>query len=67
MSGKPSLRERLQTVSETVNAILGVPDYERYVRDYEASHPGEKAPMTRAEFEKDRLHERFIKPGNKCV
>jgi uncharacterized short protein YbdD (DUF466 family) len=63
---RPTLRERLASISKAVNGALGVPDYERYLHDFRARYPGE-TPLTKAEFEKDRLHERYIKPGNRCV
>jgi uncharacterized short protein YbdD (DUF466 family) len=63
---RPTLRDRLASISKAVNGALGVPDYERYLHDFRARHPGD-TPLTMAQFEKDRLHDRYIKPGNRCL
>lgn len=57
---------RLASISRAVNGMFGVPDYDRYVREFSARYPDQK-PMTREEFEKDRLHNRYGKPGNRCL
>ena len=58
--------ERLAHISRTVNGMFGVPDYDRYVQQFSARYPDQK-PLTREEFEKDRMHDRYIKPGNRCL
>ena len=63
---KPGLLKRLGEIAKAVNGVFGVPDYDRYVREFSARYP-DQTPMTREEFEKDRLHDRYIKPGNRCV
>jgi uncharacterized short protein YbdD (DUF466 family) len=60
------LRARLAKISKAVNGAFGVPDYDRYLRDFSARYP-EQTPLTREEFEKDRLHDRYVKPGNRCL
>ena len=47
-----------------IRAILGVPDYQRYLAHVQAAHPGEK-PMSEKEFFRHRLEAR-AKPGSRC-
>ena len=48
-----------------LRTIIGVPDYQRYLRHMEAHHPGclVKSP---AEFAKERLDARYSRPGSRC-
>lgn len=52
-------------LGELARAILGVPDYERYLAHMAVHHPG-CAVMTRAEFARERLEARYSRPGAKC-
>ena len=52
-------------VRAVLHAVLGVPDYERYVRHLRAHHP-ECAVPTRREFERERLVARYERPGSRC-
>jgi uncharacterized short protein YbdD (DUF466 family) len=61
-----SLLQRLQGIARALNGMFGIPDYDRYVREFSARYPDE-TPLTREEFEKDRLHNRYVKPGNRCL
>ena len=45
--------------------VIGVPDYERYVAHVREFHP-ERDPMTRAEFERTRLEDKYSRPGQRC-
>lgn len=45
--------------------VIGAPDYERYVAHVRACHP-DRTPMTRPEFERERLASRYDKPGSRC-
>jgi uncharacterized short protein YbdD (DUF466 family) len=45
--------------------MLGAPDYERYVAHIEDAHPG-CTPLSKAEFERDRLEARYTRPGSRC-
>jgi uncharacterized short protein YbdD (DUF466 family) len=60
-----ALAERLRRMAKIVRRIVGVPDYEGYVAHVQACHPG-RAPMTRAEFERSRLEDRYSRPGSRC-
>jgi uncharacterized short protein YbdD (DUF466 family) len=55
----------LQTVATVLRALVGAPDYERYVAHMQASHP-QCAPMTRDEFARERLSARYDRPGSRC-
>lgn len=57
--------ERLRRVAKVVRRIIGVPDYDVYVQHVATCHPGQ-TPMTRAEFEKSRLEDRYSRPGQRC-
>ena len=59
------LRARLKRIAKAVNGAFGVPDYDRYLTDFSTRHP-DQTPLTREEFVKDRLHNRYEKPGNRC-
>jgi uncharacterized short protein YbdD (DUF466 family) len=48
-----------------LRAVAGVPDYERYVTHMRARHPGETV-LSRDEFARRRLTERYERPGSKC-
>ncbi len=55
----------VDSVARTLRAIIGVPDYERYVEHCRAHHP-ECAPMTLKQFAKERFDSRYNKPGTRC-
>jgi uncharacterized short protein YbdD (DUF466 family) len=49
----------------TLHAIAGVPDYDSYLAHVLEHHP-DRTPMTRDEFVRDRLENRYNRPGNRC-
>lgn len=55
----------VDSVARTLRAIIGVPDYERYVEHCRAHHP-EMTPMTRDEFGRDLLDRKYGRPGSRC-
>ncbi|MCU0625749.1 MAG: YbdD/YjiX family protein [Gemmatimonadaceae bacterium] len=59
------MRARLLALARLVRTIIGVPDYERYLRHMRARHPGCRI-MTRAEFAAARLEARYSRPGSRC-
>jgi uncharacterized short protein YbdD (DUF466 family) len=59
------LSRRLARTGEVLRAVAGVPDYERYLSHMRAHHPG-TAPLTRDDFARTRMAERYEKPGSKC-
>lgn len=48
-----------------LRAVLGVPNYDRYLEHMRRTHPGE-VPLARAGFEQQRLLDRYSKPGSRC-
>lgn len=59
------VRETLRSAARILRRIVGVPDYDTYVAHVRLAHPGVE-PMTRAEFEQSRLHDRYSRPGQRC-
>jgi uncharacterized short protein YbdD (DUF466 family) len=55
----------MSSIARGLRAVLGVPDYSKYVEHMRDSHPG-CAAMTRDEFYRDRFNARYSKPGAKC-
>jgi uncharacterized short protein YbdD (DUF466 family) len=55
----------LSSIARGLRAMLGAPDYERYVAHMCAAHPG-RQPMSREEFQCERLESRYNKPGSRC-
>ena len=53
------------TVLAVLRAIVGAPDYERYLAHMRSAHP-EATPLTRAEFVADRIACRYDRPGARC-
>jgi len=62
----PRFAEVARRVRETARLMVGVPDYDAYVRHVLAKHPG-RVPMTYAEFFRERQEARFAAGRNgKC-
>jgi uncharacterized short protein YbdD (DUF466 family) len=57
--------EALRRAAEVVRRIVGVPDYDRYLAHVRSCHPGTE-PMSRAEFERSRLEDKYSRPGQRC-
>jgi uncharacterized short protein YbdD (DUF466 family) len=60
-----SARDRLERAACVVRRIIGVPDYERYVAPVREHHPGTE-PLTEQEFIRQRLADRYSRPGTRC-
>jgi uncharacterized short protein YbdD (DUF466 family) len=58
-------RSTLDRIAAVVRRVIGVPDYERYVEHMCARHPEEQL-LTRDAFMRQRLHDRYSKPGARC-
>lgn len=70
MSAAPSpatrpLLARLHAALGIVRRIIGAPDYETYVAHVRSCHP-DRAPLTRDEFVRQRLEDRYSRPGARC-
>lgn len=58
-------RERVERAACVVRRIIGVPDYDRYVAHVRARHPGTE-PLAYEEFVRQRLADRYNRPGTRC-
>ena len=51
--------------ASAVRAVLGFPDYDRYLTHMRSSHPGDRV-MSETEFRHTRLNERYNRAGSRC-
>ena len=58
-------RTRLDRIATVVRRIIGVPDYDRYVAHAQRWHPDQPL-MSRDEFMRQRLVDRYSRPGARC-
>jgi uncharacterized short protein YbdD (DUF466 family) len=59
------LLDAARALARAVPAVVGAPDYERYVAFLREADPGCPVP-DRAEFERERLAARYARPGARC-
>ena len=64
-SALDALRRLTGDVGRVLRAIIGAPDYERYLAHAAARHP-DCQPLTRDEFARQRLESRYSRPGSRC-
>ena len=57
-----AMRSRIVAIAR---ALLGVPDYERYLAHHDSHHP-ESLPLSRAEFFALRQSARFGRGASRC-
>lgn len=55
----------LSRIAGIIRRIIGVPDYEHYLAHVESCHPDQR-PLTRDEFIRQRLDDRYSQPGARC-
>jgi uncharacterized short protein YbdD (DUF466 family) len=55
----------LAAFMRALRIMIGVPRYDAY-RAHLGTHHPEVQPMSRAEFERERLEARYSRPGGKC-
>ena len=48
-----------------IKAVLGVPDYERYLAHMRTAHPGDRV-MSETEFRHTRMNDRYNRAGSRC-
>jgi uncharacterized short protein YbdD (DUF466 family) len=60
-----SAKDRIERAACVLRRIIGVPDYDRYVAHVNAHHPGAQ-PMSRDEFVKQRMIDKYSRPGGRC-
>lgn len=65
MNWASDILARLARATRTLNRIIGAPDYESYVSHTRVCHP-ETEPMSRDEFVRQRLEDRYSRPGARC-
>ena len=56
---------RLAELGRAIRLVLGAPDYERYLAHVRETDP-EREPLTRDEFVRERMDNRYSKPGARC-
>ncbi|MEO8194863.1 MAG: YbdD/YjiX family protein [Gemmatimonadales bacterium] len=59
------LEVALAGIARAMRAMLGAPDYERYVAHVRHSH-ADREPLSREQFMKERLESRYSRPGARC-
>ena len=52
-------------IAAVLRAMIGVPDYERYVAHMRTAHPG-AVPLAREQFWRACQEDRYSRPGNRC-
>lgn len=52
-------------IARGLRAILGAPDYDRYLSHLRSAHP-EALPMSQKQFVKERMESRYSRPGSRC-
>ena len=60
-----SFRARAQRLIAIVRRIIGVPDYQVYVSHMQRHHPT-CTPMDERTFERERLADKYSRPGSRC-
>lgn len=58
-------KSRVERAACVVRRVIGVPDYDTYVAHVREHHSGTE-PMSREEFVRQRLVDRYSRPGNRC-
>ena len=58
-------RQRLERAACVLRRVIGVPDYDRYVAHVNAHHPGVE-PMSYDDFVRQRMMDKYTKPGGRC-
>jgi uncharacterized short protein YbdD (DUF466 family) len=60
-----SFLARLEKVASVVRRIIGVPDYDVYLKQHARCYPG-VAPLSREDFHTQRLYDKYNRPGQRC-
>jgi uncharacterized short protein YbdD (DUF466 family) len=60
-----SVSSFLTRASSLLRAMLGAPDYARYLQHMRAAHPGDRM-MSETEFNHARMNDRYNRPGSRC-
>ncbi|MDE3052350.1 MAG: YbdD/YjiX family protein [Gemmatimonadota bacterium] len=65
MRSWPKLRTGVRAIGEATRRIIGAPDYERYLAHMRRLHPAAR-PLTRDQFARQCLEDRYSRPGSRC-
>jgi len=60
-----SARESIERAACIVRRVIGVPDYDRYVAHVREHHPGQE-PLSQDEFVRERMIDKYSRPGGRC-
>ena len=60
-----AVRRALARAARVARAVIGAPDYERYLEHHRANHPGE-ALLSAQQFAREREGARYERPGARC-
>ena len=52
-------------ITSAIRAVLGVPDYDRYLTHMRSAHPGDRV-MSETEFRHTWMNDRYNRPGTRC-
>ena len=55
----------ISRLSRALRAIIGVPDYARYLAHQRSRHP-DATPLSREEFVRERVRARYEGTGSRC-
>jgi uncharacterized short protein YbdD (DUF466 family) len=64
----PQTAEASRTIARAlsfVRAVIGAPDYARYLTHQRAKHP-DATPLSREEFARERERARYERTGSRC-
>jgi uncharacterized short protein YbdD (DUF466 family) len=60
-----SIADSFRAILVMVRRVIGVPDYDRYVSHMRGHHP-ECTPLSVEEFTRERLEDKYSRPGSRC-
>jgi len=60
-----AIRSSARRLSSLLRRIIGAPDYDAYLAHLTTCHP-DREPLSRDEFERQRLEDRYSRPGSRC-
>lgn len=60
-----AFRRALDRTAGVLRAVIGAPDYERYIAHRQRLHPGEEI-LTPEQFAQERQTARYERPGARC-
>lgn len=60
-----SARAALERAACVLRQVIGVPDYDRYLAHVRAHHP-DAVPLSRDEFVRQRMLDKYSRPGGRC-